>query len=324
MSKQTAEELEQMGLTPEEIAAILEDDDTTDEDTSDADDAAAGAAGAGADDAAGGTGGDDEAAAAAAAAAGGAGADNGDGAAAGAAAGGTAPPAAAAAAPPAAAAPAAPPAPNPRIAEIEAGLSTLDQQFDDGELTASEYRQQQKTLAGELDDLRWNERSQQLREDIKFEDRKNRWFSTVQTFLGKADMTAFYKPETPGLAFNALNAAVIQLQNEARAAGLDDTDPSIMERAHKQVQAEFGIGTAAPPPAATEQPAPGTPQPQTRKPAPLTLANVPASAGTETSDQRWAALDRLRDNPNPEDPEAYERAVGALSPEMRAAYLAAG
>ncbi len=209
-------------------------------------------------------------------------------------------------------------------------MKELDQKFDDGELTSAEYREQQRVLNAESEDLRWAARKVEIQNDMIHSQREQAWGASVMGFLGRADNANLFKQGS--LPFQALDTAVIAIQNERRAAGQSDIDPSILEEARKRVLTEFGIASAAPTPqddaaaaaAAAAAATGGKPQPQTRKPnAPMTLANVPAAAGTETSDQTWAALDRLRDNPDPEDPEAYERAVAALSPELRARYLAA-
>lgn len=207
-------------------------------------------------------------------------------------------------------------------------MKELDQKFDDGDLTSAEYREQQRVLNAESEDLRWSARKVEIQNDMIHTQRQQSWGASVMGFLERADNAQLFKQGS--LPFQALDTAVIAIQGERLAAGLSDIDPSILEEARKRVLSEFGI--AAPTPeadaaaaaAAAAAATGGKPQPQTRKPAaPMTLANVPAAAGTETSDQTWAALDRLRDNPSQEDPEAYERAVAALSPEARARYLAA-
>lgn len=208
-------------------------------------------------------------------------------------------------------------------------MKELDQKFDDGELTSAEYREQQRALNDESEALRWNARKVEIQNDMIHTQRQQSWGASVMGFLERADNAQLFKQGS--LPFQALDTAVIAIQAERLAAGQSDIDPSILEEARKRVLSEFGIATSAPSPeadadaaAAAAAAATGKPQPQTRKPAaPMTLANVPAAAGTETSDQTWAALDRLRDNPSQEDPEAYERAVAALSPEARARYLAA-
>lgn len=327
MSKEFNEqELIDMGLSPTEIEALREDHDEGDGTDEDNPDGAAGAAGGGdgGDGAQGGGDGNQGGAAAGAAA----GAD--DDAARQAAEAATAQAAQAAAdqatqaaAQQAAAAAAA--APDPRAAEIGNELAALDARFDDGELTAAEYRAEQTKLNAEREELVWKERSAKLRDDIKFEERQNAWATSVQTWLAKPENAAAYPHGS--LPFQALDRAVMTLQDQARQAGKSDIDPSLLDAAHKEVRRQFGMpdtpAAAADDAAAQAAAAAAAQQQKPRKPAPLTLANVPASAGTETSDQRWAHLDRLMDNPNPEDPDAYERAVASLTPEARAEYLAA-
>ena len=55
-----------------------------------------------------------------------------------------------------------------------------------------------------------------------------------------------------------------------------------------------------------------------------TLANIPAAAASETDTSQWGWLDRLRDNPDPTDPEKFERELAKLPKDKREAYLAAG
>lgn len=321
--KMTDEELETMGLSPEEIAALREDDgDQGNDEGGDGNGEGNGSGdgeGKGEGDGAGAGEGDGkgEGAAAAAAAAGG----EGEGAGAG---DGQAAQQAQQQEPAAAAAPAAR-EPDPRIAEIETELNSLDEQFDNGDLTAAEYRAKQKELGKELDDLRWSERSVQLREQIDHENKVKEWGASIRSFLAVDEHQAFYKPDpkNPSLPYQALDAAVRHMQDQYRAAGKSDTDPSILHAAHALVLEQFGIQKAAP--AAGGEGGSGGQQPaQQRKPAPPTLANIPAAAASETDTSQWGWLDRLRDNPDPTDPEKYERELAKLPKDKRDAYMAAG
>lgn len=312
--KLSDEELATMGLSPEEIAALREEhgDEGNDDEGGEGNGEGSGE-GEGEGDGNGAGAGEGDGHGAAAAAAGGEG--EGDGQAA---------QQAQQQEPAAAAAPAAR-EPDPRIAEIETELNALDEQFDNGDLTAAEYRAKQKELGKELDDLRWSERSVQLREQIDHENKVKEWGASIRSFLAVEEHQAFYKPDpkNPSLPYQALDAAVRQVQDQYRAAGKSDTDPSILPAAHALVLEQFGIQKAAP--AAGGDGGSGGQQPaQQRKPAPPTLANIPAAAASETDTSQWGWLDRLRDNPDPTDPEKFERELAKLPKDKRESYLAAG
>lgn len=319
MSKMTDEELEQMGLSPEEIAALREDEGNG-EGEGEVDGNGEGEGGEGGE-------GDGAGAGAGAGAGGeGEGQGEGDGAGAGAGEGG----AAVGATPPAqqeqaAAAAAAAREPDPRIGEIETELNALDEQFDNGDLTAAEYRAKQKELGKELDDLRWQERSVELRAQIDHENKVKEWGASIRSFLAVEDHAAFYKPDpkNPSLPYQALDAAVRQVQDQYRAAGKSDTDPAILNEAHALVLDQFGIKKAAPA-AGGDGGSAGQQPSNERKPAVPTLANIPAAAASETDTSQWGWLDRLRDNPDPTDPEKFERELAKLPKDKREAYLAAG
>lgn len=310
--KLSDEQLAEMGLSPEEIEALREEgEEGADDDDGQQEGAHAGAEAGDAGGAATGSEGD-----------GGGNGSEAGGAAAGSGEGGAATGSEGAAKPQSAQATAASARePDPRIGEIEAELNALDGKFDDGDLTASEYRTQQKELAKELEDLRWNERSHDLRRQIETDQRVKQWGDDIRSFLAEDDHLKFYGNDysNPSLPYRALDAAVQQVQDEHRAAGLSDTDPEILRKAHNMVLEQFGIQSAAAGGGSGQQATPKV----AHKPAVPTLAKVPAAAIADTDGTQWAWLDRIRDNPDPDDPERYEREVAALPKDKRDSYMAA-
>ncbi len=328
--KHTDEELMQMGLTQAEIEALHEDEDEgNDDDSEGGDDESQGGGGDGdgQGDAGAGAGGDgdgkqdgggDATAAGDAGNAGNAGTDGSSDTGANATATNGEKPSSNP--PPQAQAEA---APNPRIAAIDGEMKKLRADYNSGELTFEEYEEARDRLASERDDLRWQDRSVQLRNDIKQQDAAERWYAQCSEFVAQHSI---YAGGMTSLPMQALNHAVIELQKEAREAGKPELDPELLRRAHERITKEFGVQAAAP--AADgggKQPAGTVPPVKMDKPAiPPSLATVPAAQLSETDNSKWAWLDRLAANPNPDDPDKFEREMAKLSPSERAEYLAAG
>lgn len=191
-----------------------------------------------------------------------------------------------------------------RMAAFDSQLDEIAQKFDDGEITATEMRQQSREIERERDQLKETVLKYTLSEDV----RKANWSQRdVPAFL------AAHPEYAPGsMRFDLLDTAVRKLQVE----GGDPYDPDILAKAHEQIMAEFGDGASRSP-----APSPGLSGGQ-KAPArqiPPTLAHVPASDISPDNDGgKYAHLDRLADT----DPLAYEEAMARMSDAEREAYLA--
>lgn len=224
---------------------------------------------------------------------------------------------------PAAEAPAAPPAPaapSPRLplyelpenfgeqlTSLETRRTELATRFDDGELTAREYREQDRALEREERELH----QQQLRAEMSRDMVVEAWTTQVTTFLSAHPQYAKGSP-----LYAALDAEVRRLQQDAD----QPLDPKLLAEAHesvdRQIRAAMGMPAAG---AAASAPKPA-PKPAARQiEAPPTLAHVPAAGITETGDTgNYAALDRLMET----NYEAYEAELAKMTDAQRDRYLA--
>jgi hypothetical protein len=183
-----------------------------------------------------------------------------------------------------------------RINNLEARQEQLATQFDEGEITAKEFYQEQRRLANEERLIREGllmARMSQEAERTAFE-------GAVDAFLSQ---NAAYTPGSP--AFVALDAEVRRLQTESGRA----YDPSHLTTAHANLAAAFG---GAPSRSTTQQP--GRPA---RPDLPPTLGGLPAAAMNTAGEGEFAHLERLNGP-------AYEAALARLTPEQHDRYLARG
>lgn len=197
-----------------------------------------------------------------------------------------------------------------KLKSVSEQKDALAEQFDDGDLTAKEYRQKLK----ELDDQEWDLRKQELnienqRHSIESNKEKleNTWFgTTVPNFLKEHTQYA-----NGGAAAAALDAEVRRLQAESKtfAASLL---PDILHQAHKNISEAFGIPVV--------QTGEKKDEPKPKRVLPPSLASMPAAdiADTDNDDGgAGAALDQLMDR----DPEKWEQALAKLPEAEREKYL---
>ncbi len=209
-----------------------------------------------------------------------------------------------------------------RVGDLEAEIADLATRFDDGDLTASEYRKK----AQELDDERMALKIQIGNAERAFAQAMGHWeHRTVRRFLREHSEWSRSKTR-----LQMLDAEVRRLQTDND----DPFDPRILLRAHRNLMAEFGAvatktlpggkaaGTPVPPkpnpspnPNSRSDPAPKGERPR----LPPTLARVPADEITDTDGGKFVRLDRL----STKDPMAYEEAFAKLTPAERDEYLRA-
>lgn len=201
-----------------------------------------------------------------------------------------------------------------KIADIDKQLEEIAEKFDNGDLTAREFTQEQNRLFEEKTrltvDARIAERS--------IEDSQNQWLrNTVPAFLANHTQ---YAPNTP--AFEMLDAEVQRLQRQALAKGQDAFSPTILAEAHDNVlktAAQLAGKTVSAANAQTP-PAAKTTATKTAREMPPTLAHTPAAAISTTDGGQYDYYDRLGDD----DPEKLEKAYEKLPESERDNYLASG
>lgn len=198
-----------------------------------------------------------------------------------------------------------------RMSTIDNQRKEVAKQFDDGDITGSEMNAKLTALNREESQL--NEA--RIRAELAYDVRLEGWRTTVHEFI---DANPQYKPGS--VLFTALDAQVRALQDKAP----NPFSPSIMQDAHRHVQAEvraaLGLpaelvgkdrGAADPAAQPAAKPKPAAPE------IPPTLAGVPAAALEDTGQgDSFAYLDRLQAT----DYEKFEAALAALSDADRARY----
>ena len=198
-----------------------------------------------------------------------------------------------------------------KLKSVSEQKDALADQFDDGDLTAKEYRQKLKAL----DDQEWDLRKQELNIESQrnsIESDKERltsvWFeTTVPNFLKEHTMYA-----NGGTAAATLDAEVKRLQANAPSfASSLQTD--ILLQAHQNIMKEFGIQD-------TKKPNPDKKQEKPKRELPPSLASMPAADVPDTDNDdggAGSALDHLMDT----DPLKWEKALAKMPEAERERYL---
>lgn len=189
-----------------------------------------------------------------------------------------------------------------RLEEISKELDDLAVKFDEGEITAKEYRDAQKPLHTEERQLHDKTFKVELARDNAITTWRDQ---DVPDFLDKHP--AYKSSET---LWTALDQRIRKIQVERPA---DALNPKILEEAHAAIAAElpgvFGEKQAGdPPPKAKGE----------KRDIPPSLAGLPASAIEQANENRFAKLDKLSET----DIEAYEKELARMSDVDRDAYLA--
>lgn len=192
-----------------------------------------------------------------------------------------------------------------KLEDLTKREDALAAKFDDGELTAAEYRQQQRALDNDRDELKNQIFRAQLSEDAA----RAAWFgNTVTDFLSKHTQY-----EDGSLMYNALDREVRRLQTANAEEGKSQYDPAILLQAHQNIEASarkaFGVGPTTP-----TTPKPG----EQKREIPPSIGGLPAADAEDTDGGEFAALDRLGET----DPLAYERALEKMPDAKREQYLA--
>lgn len=216
-----------------------------------------------------------------------------------------------------------------RIKELDAQLDALADRFDNGEFTAAEYRQQQRKLQDQRDDLRSAVDQATFRED----NANQGWNKACRDFM--KDNPVYAKA---GPLASMLDAEVRRIQTAYIEKGFNYFDPSILARAEQNVRRSaaelLGVQieskseeqkSAANAASAKQPPTPTPPKamtPQQRKQEPVpTLSGVPVAGEEAIGSGEFAWLDRLADS----DPLRYEaemKKLEAKEPEKYQQYLA--
>lgn len=190
-----------------------------------------------------------------------------------------------------------------KIKNLDAQLDDLARQFDEGELTATEYRAKSAPLEGEKMDLR----ELLFKQEISLDSQIARWTShTVPSFLD-----AHPEYEKGSVLFKTLDAEVKRLQEESD----NPFNPTFLETAHRNIQTSIRKSMGLPPLDAEQKVDPAT---KKRREIPPSLATLPSADISDADDGgEFAYLDRLATK----DPLKYEEAIAKLPADKLDAYL---
>lgn len=193
-----------------------------------------------------------------------------------------------------------------KIEEIQAKLDKLADDFDNGELTASELRAQSRELEQQQRDLQ----NQLFKAEMSAQARTQEYQQAVRSFLA-----AHPEYKVGSEDFEILNTILMRIQNDAIAKGHDPNDPSLFNVAHQRMLARSGQTTEQP---KDPEPKPGKknvlPDPPPRE-MPPNFGKIPASAEAEIEDPVMQGLRNLKGP-------AFEAAFAKLSEDAREAFLA--
>lgn len=202
-----------------------------------------------------------------------------------------------------------------KFAEFKERKSELNTKFNDGDITAAEYQEGLDAVGKEERALERQIDKAEIAADLQKQQARNSWQETCNDFIYNRH------PEYSKNArlYRALDSEIKDLASSEE--GKDLTGSQILEKAHANLTEAFGLGKPAVPtqalaPAPVAAKAPAAPPPV--RDVPKTLAKVPAADVSDAGNNRFAALDRLRDSG---DTDAYEDAYALLTPRERDDYL---
>lgn len=189
-----------------------------------------------------------------------------------------------------------------QLKKIDDELNELANKFDNGDLTALEYTQQQMQLADQRTELLIDQKMSQR----TAEEQLDNWvYETVPTFIKSHEQYA----NTDSIQYQLLDAEVKRLQEQAIARGENSLTKAILEQAHNNL-----INAAK---QLTGQINNNMPRLQNRE-MPPTLSHTPTAEISDMTDGgQTGYLDRLAET----DTIAFEKEFEKLTPEQQERYL---
>lgn len=216
---------------------------------------------------------------------------------------------------------------NSGIADAEARLEALEgerialaEAFDAGEKDTVTFMADLAKIESRTREIEMAQFQNRLSEETAADQADQRWFGNCERF-----MNANPELSTSDLRLQAFDYAVRKVTGDEANKG--KTDEQMLQLARENWAKELGIELKKPGAAAAaateEEGGKGKPghvrAPKQPIKAPPTLGGVPAAAAEDTSNGRFASLDRLMDK----DPIAFEEALSRMSETDREAYLEA-
>lgn len=194
-------------------------------------------------------------------------------------------------------------------AAISAEEDSLAQKFDDGDITAREYRESMNKLTAQREEVNWNKRKADLAREMEDTAKANAWEKEVGDFM-TTTAAHITKSRAAMIAFDDVVKKVT-----SDPANLNLSDRAQLDKAYKIFMSEVGEAFGIQPQQSQQTKATAL-APKAARNIPPTLAKVPASDMEDLDGGKFAALDRLA----AADPVAYESAVAKMSEAERAQY----
>lgn len=189
-----------------------------------------------------------------------------------------------------------------KLADVDGKLSELDQKFEDGDITAKEYREEQKKLTAERDEAKEVLVEVKVSRTLREERAREAWEEAQDRFFSAAENKRFVNNK---ILFKALNEEVVSIARDPKNAGRNGD--WVLAEAKKAVEEAFGAAPVAKDDkqggkTANDKPA----RPQRPGKIPPDLGGLPAADTERPAEGRFAHLDKLSGA-------ELEEAVGKMS-----------
>lgn len=191
--------------------------------------------------------------------------------------------------------------------DIDARKEEIDTKFEDGEISAVDYRREYDKLNKEERKLERLQMEAEIAQKMQRQQEANDWSREVTTFLNENPI--FSETRNPRM-FQALDSAVRDIASKEPNL----TGRQVLEKAKAELIGEIQSQFKPTQPAESKPATAAKPKVD----LPPTLNDIPSANVDNVDTGRFAHLDRLAER----DPERYEREVAKLSESDREAYLA--
>lgn len=205
---------------------------------------------------------------------------------------------------------------NANLGEIDGKLGELEQKFEDGDLTAKEYREELKKLTAERETVKEVLVEVKVSRTLRQERAREQWEEAQDRFFNAPENKRFVENE---ILFEALNNQVIRLARDPKNAG--KPGDWVLAEAKKAVEQAFGAAPKdkkvdEPDKDAGKKPGDKPARPQRPPKVPPDLGGMPAADTEQPQEGRFAHLEKLSGR-------ALEEAVSRMSPEDQDAWARA-
>lgn len=198
------------------------------------------------------------------------------------------------------------------LGALAAEEESLVQKFEDGDITAREYREAINKVNDQRDEIKWATREAGLASKMQQQAEENAWIKEVEDFMTTTAVN-ITKSRAAMIAFDEMVKKVTADPENAKLSNRAQLDKAF--RLYNEDMAAAGFNAQTQKPAAKSEPAPAPAQ-KAQRFVPPTLARVPASDIETVDGSKFTSLDRLAVM----DPVAYEAAVAKMTEAERAQF----